>query len=355
MKAFRSRTVAEQLAAHLRVEMEAGRLAGIMPGVLKMEAETGANRKTVETALRILERDGLLLPQGAGKRRLIAARNDGMARSGLRLGVLLFDKADWGMDYMLSLDHQLADAGHTVIRAPATLTQLGMDVGKMARLVGETQADAWVVVAATREVLEWFIGEGIPVMAMFGRRLGLPLASVGPDKIPAYREVTRTLIGLGHRRIVWLTRRMRRMPKPGAAEQAFLKEMAAQGLSPGAYNLPDWEETVAGFHAGLESLFRLTPPTALVVDEVPFYFAAQHFLASRGLAVPGDVSLVCTDGDTNFAWCTPTVAHIRWDHRPLVRRIAKWAENVSRGKVDLRLSFIQAEFVPGGTIGPARR
>lgn len=339
------------MAAHLRREMEEGHLSGLMPGVLKLEAETGANRKTVESALRILERDGLLLPQGAGKRRLIAPQGNAKRTGGLRVGFLDYEREDRGLDYMLSLDRLLTDAGHTVIRAPRALTQLGMHVGKVARLVGETRADAWVALSATREVLAWFVAQDIPVMAMFGRRRELPIASVGPNKQPAYREATRALLELGHRRIVLITRKIRRLPQPGLAEQAFLDELTAHRLTPSTYNLPDWEENVAGFHTCLKSLFGLTPPTAMIADEPQFYFAIRHYLASNGLSVPGDVSLVCTDYDPNFAWCQPLVTHIQWNQQPLITRIAKWVDNIYRGKEDIRHTFIKAEFIPGGTIG----
>ena len=145
---------------HLRGEIEEERMSGTMPGVLKLEAETGANRKTVEAALRILEHEGLLLPQGAGKRRLITLGKEKGSNQGLRVGFLLFEREDSGLDYILSLEHQLSDAGHTVIRAKSFLTGLDMDPEKVARLVGEERADAWAVMSASREGLEWFIGEG---------------------------------------------------------------------------------------------------------------------------------------------------------------------------------------------------
>ena len=93
---------------------------------------------------------------------------------------------------------------------------------------------------------------------------------------------------------------------------------------------------------------------ALLVDEAPFFVDTQQFLTRRGVRVPEDVSLVCTDADPAFEWCWPTVAHIRWDNRPVVRRILNWASNVSRGKKDKRQTVTAAEFVSGGTIGPAR-
>ena len=41
--------------------------------------------------------------------------------------------------------------------------------------------DAWVIIAGSREVLEWFVEQQIPAFALFGRRDGLPIAGVGPD------------------------------------------------------------------------------------------------------------------------------------------------------------------------------
>jgi LacI family transcriptional regulator len=220
-------------------------------------------------------------------------------------------------------------------------------------MVEGIEADAWVVCGGPRELLEWFAARDTPAFALFGRRGGLPLAGTGPDKPSTYATAVRHLLGLGHRRIVLLTRSARRLPQPGAPERAFLDALRTAGIAPGPYHLPDWEETPAGFHACLGELFRVTPPTALIVDEVGFFFATQQFLARRGRRVPEDVSLVCTDADPHFDWCRPSIAHIRWDSAPVIRRIVNWVANVNRGKADLRQTYTPAEFVPGGTIGPA--
>jgi DNA-binding LacI/PurR family transcriptional regulator len=350
---FHARTVVEQLAGYLRQELATGRWVGAMPGVLKLEAELGVNRKTVEAALRMLERENLLEPQGAGRRRLIRRRKSG-AKPALRLGILLAAAEDRGVNYMVEIQHELAEAGHAVFFAPKCLFDLGMDVERVAKLVKQNPAHAWLVTAGSREVLEWFAARGIPVMALFGRRRGLPVASVGPDKVPAIMATTRELMRLEHRRIVLMTRRVRRLPLPGATEQAFLEVLKAGGIETSPYHLPDWEESIDGFHERLEALFQVTPPTALIVDEVPFFLAVQQFLVERGMRVPADVSLVCTDASPDFDWCRPTVAHIRWDSRPLVRRIVRWAANTASGRKDLRQTFTKAEFVVGGTLERVR-
>lgn len=152
-----------------------------------------------------------------------------------------------------------------------------------------------------------------------------------------------------------LTRTPRRIPEPGLVERAFLAALAAHGIPSGSYNLPDWEENALSFHARLDALFRVTPPTALILDEVPFFMAAMHFCASRGIRVTDDVSLVCTDPDPTFDWFVPSVAHIRWEATPLVRRALRWADNISRGKDDRRQTETRAEFIAGGTLGRAKR
>ena len=347
-------SISAQVAAYLRGELGRGRWSGAMPGLKPLAAELGINEKTAGLALRQLEREGVLIPQGLRRKRLIEpAPAAPAAPPSLRLAILPTEESDRRLDYVIKLQHHLEQSGHSVIWPQASLAELRMDVKRVARLVKRTPADAWVVFAASRELLEWFSTQALPVLALFGRRRGLPLAGVGPDKVQAYVAATRALIALGHRRIVLLARPRRRLPEPGGSEQAFLDELAAHGIKDDAYHLPHWEDSIADFHENLEALFRFTPPTALIIQEVPLFVAAQQFLLHRGIRVPEEVSLVCTDADPNFDWCRPTVAHMRWDSGPVVRRVVRWAANVSHGRQDLRQTLTPAEFVPGGTIGPA--
>lgn len=325
-----------------------------MPGGDKLAAELGVGRDTVEAALKSLEGEGLLVNQGRRRGRLIVPPDGANRTRRIRVGILLFERLDRGAECIVELSHVLVEAGHAVFFAPKTLTGLGMNVGRIARMVEQTEADAWVVLAGSGAVLQWFAARDKPAFALFGRRRGLRIASAGPDKAPAMAAITRMLMERGHRRVVLMVREMRRLPQPGAQEQAFLDTLEAHGLPAGPYHLPDWDESVEGFYARLEMLFRFSPPTALIVDEVPLFAAVQQFLAGKGLRVPGDVSLVCMDYDVSFEWCRPKISHIRWDSRPVVRRILQWANHISHGKQDLRQKLTQAVFVEGGTIGPAK-
>lgn len=351
MHPLRLLSAAGQVAAHLRHRLAHGQWTETMPGVNQLAAELGVNHKTVEAALRELERDGLLVGLGVGRSRRIV-RLKGRAARAMRLAFLLYERADRRLEYLVELEHALGEAGHTVVIPPQALMDLDMDVPRVCRLVKQAPADAWVVWAGSRAVLEWFSAQPTPAFALFGRRDGLPLAATGPDKLPACLAATRRLIALGHRRIVLLVHRERRLPEPGQTERAFLALLAAHGLSAGDFNLPNWEDTPASLHELLRLLFQVTPPTALLVDSAPLFVAVQQFLACRRLRVPEEVSLICTDPSPTFAWCVPAIAHIAWDPAPVVRRVVRWAAVVSRGGSDVRQTLTPAQFVPGGTIGP---
>lgn len=348
-------SIPEQIAAHLRGEIASGRWGGRMPGRTEIAKELEVGITSVEAALRLLEWEGMLAPQGAGRVRQIAVANQSSDKRRLRIAILTYERSTPSEGIVSEMAHALRQAGHDAFFARTSMLELGMNLGRVAKLVGKTEADAWIVCSAPREITEWFSAQSKPAFALFGRRRGVKIASVGPDKSSAVAEVTRRLLEYGHQKIVCLVRPDRRLPAPGAPERAFLAEMTKHGITPGPYHLPDWEDGIESFQARLESLFLVTPPTALIVDEPMMVVATLQFLARKRLLVPEDVSLVSTDSDPSFQWCHPQITHVSWDHLPILRRTVKWADNMALEKIDYRETLTRAEFVAGGTIGPVKR
>lgn len=351
MRSFILQSTAAQVAAHLRAEILSGRLRDALPGYRLLAEHIGVNHKTMRAALALLEEEGILVPQGSGRRYLIRMEEH-HGPVGFRVSILLFEKVDRCVVYHQEILDHLDRAEHSVAFAAKTLADLHFDLNRLRRFVSDHPADAWVVIAGTRDVLEWFADQPLPVFALAGRSAGLPIAGATIRKSPAIATAVKRLVELGHRRIVMLVREDRRKPFPGWQEHAFLKALESMGIPTGSYNLPDWADTIDDFQRCLDSLFGRTPPTALLIDEAPLFFAVQQFLALRGLSAPRDVSLLCLDPNPSFTWCRPSIAHIDWQPRPLVARIVRWTDNVARGKTDRSMTSIKADFVEGGTIGP---
>ncbi|MBK1855049.1 substrate-binding domain-containing protein [Verrucomicrobiaceae bacterium 5K15] len=354
MSEFQVITAAEQVATHLRNELARGAWVGVLPGSNRLAELLGVGHGTIDTALGILEKDGLIVPQGVGRRRRIVSGGKQNTPS-LQIKILLYEKSDGSSHYIVDLFHRLHEAGHQAAFTEKSLLDMKMDTSRIKRHVKNTTADAWIVFGGSRSVLEWFAKRPEPVFALAGRRRSVEIAGCGPDKVMAQTAILKKLVGFGHRRIVILSREEHRVPRPGHFEQSFLEQMAAHGLPVGQYNLPNWSNDPGGLQDCLDSLFATTPPTAMFIEEMPIFVAASQHLAQRGISAPRNISMVCGDPNPAFDWCRPTVAHIKWDPRLLVRRIVKWVNNVAQGKQDLSQNSIRSVFVDGGTIGPAPR
>lgn len=349
---FASKSAVAQLADHLREQILRGKITGTMPGVNQLVRELGVGTKTVLGAIASLEKERLIESQGGNRPRRIVGPGRVGSRT-LRVRILLYERSDLSADFIIDLRHGLEEAGHDADFASKTLRDLRMQPGRVAGLVRQTPADAWVVVAGSEPVLETLLAKSLPTFALFGRTDKLPIASTGPRKSPAVAEAVRRLVALGHRSIVLLCREERRKPNPGIPERTFLDELRAQGIAPSHFNLPDWVDDMAGFHKCLDNLFRITPPTALLISDPILFSAAHQHLAQQGIVVPRDVSMICQEPHPLFEWWDPQVSHIAYDSKPWIRRIVRWVDNLSRGVDDKAQTTTLARLVEGGTIGPA--
>lgn len=343
----------EQVAHYLRSELYGGRWKGVMPGRNQLVKLLEVSGKTVDLAFQQLENEGLLVAQGMGKKRKIVLGEGQIKPPSLRIQILTYERKDTRREYELELKYRLEDAGHQVVFADKTLLEMGMKIDRIEKFVHKTPADAWVVCAGSHDVLKWFSQQPIKAFALFGRPSGLPIASTAPRKIPAVERAVDEMVAFGHQRIVMMAREERRKPNPGQFEQAFLDRLSHHGIETSGYNLPDWKEDKKDFHRCLDSLFQVTPPTAMIVMEPIFLVAAMQYLAKRGIYAPEHVSLFCNDPDPSFSWCEPAIAHIQWDSAPLMRRVVQWAKHVAQGREDTKQNTFLAHFIPGETIGPA--
>lgn len=347
-------SASEQVARHLREHLLRGTWHGTIPGEDRLVARLGVGRDTVKAALVLLERDGLLVSQGPGRRRLVNLPEDAMA-PGMRVGILSFDADSWTDPLLMEVHNHLIKAGFSIHRSPKSLLQLGMKGARVERIVNRMEVDAWLVLAGSQEVLEWFASREIPVLALFGRFRGLPIAAAGLDKEQVYRDIVRRLVALGHRRIVMVAREERRKPVPGKAERAFLDELVACGIEPSAYHLPHWDPTPDGYGEWLAGLFRYSAPTAMIIQLPGLLVATLQHLSSMGMCAPGDVSLISGDDDSAFDWCSPAIGRITADKSRIAKRVLRWVSNLSKGRADQHQSLFKAHFVEAGTVSVAKR
>ena len=350
-------SLVEQSALHLQRGIESGRWQGALPGVVRLAAELGVSKDTMEAALVLLEQRGCIISRGPGKRREVAATTTlpAIART-LRIGLLLREELGKSVpltqEIFLKLIHDLEAMGHKPVLAPKSQAELGHDPARIGRMMVKCQADAWVLSGAPAALADWLHDHELPAILLGGQHGKHPFAHASMNSSKAIHETVRRLIELGHQRIVLVCLPDWVRPEPGQTVQAFFKQLADAGLPASEYNAPYHETTPEGFANLLDSLFRLTPPTAMIVPNPHYAYAVIGFLGNRGLAVPRDMSLVVRGSDPAFDWIRPRLAHFQCPTDDLIRHIVRWVDRCAKGKSDHQSKIVNATLVPGDTIAP---
>ena len=339
-------TAAEQVAAHLKQELLQGRWTGTMPGRDRLAKELGVDGSTVDRALRLLEKEGALQSQGVGKRRRITV--DGIDTRGQRVLIVPYELEDrYSHPLIVELQNRLHAAGHRPSFASKSLHELKHAPAKVRALMKSHPHEACILVAASRPVLEMAARSPNPCFALFGSMADLEIAGTGPWKVPAIQDAVDCLHHHGHRRIVMLSQSETMKDGPNRTQQAFLDRLEELGLHSGPYNLPVWDSTPEGLHRCLVSLFQVTPPTAILVDDWMLLYATQNFLAGKQGKKHRRVACISTDHHPSFKWCKPRISHVSWDFQAASRRVLQWVNHIAKGKRDVSQRAITARFVEG--------
>lgn len=352
MSEFEILSASRQLARHIRNKINSREWTEEMPGEDWMVRELQIGRQTVRSALGILEDEGLVVSQGPGRKRLIVAK-EWTKPEHFRVTLLVYDH-DYDRTTRM-LFPRLANMGYQVKIAPKTMMELQMHPERIIRMAKKVTTDAWIIISAPREIHDWFLSQPIPTFALYGRWTPSPrpMASIGPDALPAFRAAIRRLHELGHQRIVMLLPEHMRKPEPSIMLQSIFEEMETLGIRSGSYNAPDWQPGKAGLRKCLNAVFALTPPTAIFVSELYELHETRVYLAERGIVVPRDVSLICRSAPGNIDPSYAKFSYFYHSPEPLVRRVLQWLKHTSRGVDDHKRSFIPSRFIEGDTTGEA--
>jgi DNA-binding LacI/PurR family transcriptional regulator len=208
----------------------------------------------------------------------------------------------------------------------------------------------------------------LPFVALAFGHADETLSAIGVDEVAGARLAAQHLAELGHRRFAVLA--MEFGPDDGAG-RATPERIRAATYATSVERIDGYFEALRGFgidtaripvfetrsddasvRAALEEIFAASPaPTAILAESDRIALIAIAWLKARGLAVPGDVSVVGFDGVPEGAASDPpltTVAQpIAEMGRRAVRAILDHPGEVWREKLDVALVVRGSTAPPG--------
>ncbi len=179
---------------------------------------------------------------------------------------------------------------------------------------------------------------GKPVVAVATAREDEGVLAVRLDDYAAARAMTEHLLGLGHRRIAFVTGDASQL----AAQRrlaGFRDALSAGGLEPHAVAQGDYSYR-SGIDAAIALLDAPERPTAIFASNDDMASAAMSIAHRRGLDVPGDLSIVGFDDSLLATTSWPELTTI---HQPI--------GEMARVAIELLLRHVRARRV-GGEPGP---
>lgn len=363
MTLFRRSTLVDQTAVFLRDGIRKGRWKQRLPGIRTLTTELDVSPRTLLAALKLLADEGAIASRSPRSPYLIVETNLRGKREtrSLRVAMLVpgsFENQTPGLQaLLLRIIYRARLDGHEAIILATPTGKSPHKTGYLSKLVKEAKADLWLLHHPALETARWFEEHGIRALTLGGRSQDTALASASFDVRQALRTLVRRLAALNHRRIVLVISDLSRHPSFSPILIAFREELSACGIVPGEYNHPDWEEKPEGLRRLFDSLFTLTPPTAIICWHPHVLASALSFLSVRKLAIPGDVSLFGFSEDAMLPWQFPDMrlVHFEFDNEAWLQHIRKWINLVASGKEPPHTFSNTPTLSEGTTLGPAKR
>lgn len=348
--AFTIRTPEEQLADELRRRLRLGEWGDRLPGQRVLMVQFGVSRPMLEKAVARLKVSGELAD---GRRRAAyraVARKPGTGGTGSLLIYSLAPEQHTN-EALLLLERMLA-----VMPAPA-------DRLRVDRILGVDEIVDRVLRHGASHVLMAFLPtEAEAPLLAAGRRLlvvgrrspGGAAPTVGTDHRVLLAEAFRRVFAAGHKRLstpVW-----RKTPAFAAmVREVAAAEYARAGLprSP-EFDTPVIDDPLPGaMHDCVVKLFRITPPTALILHEFPQWMAATSVLSGLRLRVPEEVSTVLLLDAPELRSAHLAQSHFRQDTDRIVAATRTQLRRLHRGEAAPDI-WVAPIWVPGATLVPPR-
>jgi len=176
---------------------------------------------------------------------------------------------------------------------------------------GRTDGVIAVAPVAGSDLIAGLSERGVPVVAIAHACDALGVPSVDVDNAAGIRLATEHLLSLGHRKIAHLSGDEDMVSVP-PRRAAFRATMAAAGLAvPSDYLKSCCYDGRKAGDAVRELMARPEPPTAIVAGNDSIAIGALAAARERGLALPGDLSIVGFDDAPSAALVTPALTTIR--------------------------------------------
>ena len=336
-----------------------GMLKEWLPGERSLSQMLQVSHSTLRGALQLLRNEGVIESRHGVGSRIILPPGSTLAasRHASSVGLLTPGPMRNLRPFSLWLDlfhSQLAEAGWRLKIYEGRQYYRPTPSRILDRLVESNSHSCWVLVLSSRAMQRWFEARKIPCVLAGSCHAGINLPSVDVDHRAVSRHAAGVLLGAGHRYLTLFNPASRHAGDQQTEIGFFegIRQSPHPDVAMASVVYHDVDS--ASVEKCLQRIFQSGPPhrpTALVISNAYAYLTAFSFLATRGLRVPQDVSLISRDDDPFLDYIKPTPARYLNQPDAYARKLASQVLSIGTTRQgESRKAFMLPEFFPGGSI-----
>lgn len=349
-------SIAMQVAQALRTEIKAGTWRRELPGERQLAERLQVSRKTVRKALAALRAEGVLQTEGGRGSQIASGRRRPQApppRIALLLPEPLERSRPFTALWVNRLMELLQDTGHP-LQILHGAKYFGANAARsLARLTSAHPARCWIVARSSRPLQEWFAASGLPALICGSAHPGVALPSVDVDHRALCRHSAALFLRQGHRRLALFLEHGGRGGDV-ESEQGFREGLAAapDALEPAVCSPERAADSIIRELRRL--LARPAPPTGLLLSNSYSYLTVHSYLASLGLRVPRDISIVSRDEETFLRFMYPRPTYYATPPGKFAHALHQALKRILAGDSSAFAIRIMPALVKGDSVGPVR-
>lgn len=356
---FRRQSLAVQVAAVIRREIERGTWAEWIPSSRELARKLRVSRNTCDLALAMLRREKLLQTvRGQGtlvSRKLRTAETEDDPQRARNVGLISPVPVSQLRPFFAvcidELREQLFDLGarlHTHVSRGAVSRNCHLELDRLCR---KHSHDCWILIHSTEQMQEWFFSRKLPCVVSGTVFSGITLPSLDVDYRGVCRHAAGKLLAMGHRRLGLVIRESR-----GAgdveSQKGFLEGAASSAHREVEVKVVGHNDTPQSVAAALRRLL-LSPAasTGILVANSLCFLTVMTVARQAGFVVPEDVSLICRDDDPFLRFVVPEPARYVNDATEFAKKMASLVQPVLvGGSLSTSTVRFSPAFLPGKTI-----
>jgi len=344
----------------LRTAIADGTWSGYLPGERVLSRRLHVSRPTLRAALDILERERVLETTPGKRRRIMRQRKSPLKKGGATV-VLVTQSPLYTMsrNRLFLFDHLHHALEENDIRLEVVSNAAfgsGRPWNSLKQFADTSKVRCYVLARTSRQVQEWFAEKALPCLIVGSSFPGINIPSIESDYPAIGRHAAGTLLGKGHRKLLFLT------PQTNLAgdletESAFTEAVSLSKHADAQCEVIRFDHSSDGLVRRWEKLVKSgRRPTAAFSLYPTAALAMMTHLLRGGVRVPEDFSLICREYTPLLEWVRPAIGHYEVPLSNFAHRLSSLVfEMVEVGTLPLRHITILPELSHTESLSDAPR